>query len=516
MPPGLRVRIADTLMTLCADLVGNGMVQDVVRGGRLEGERTSDVAQLLSSARGDPWIGEADLLVDLAHVLMLERQGIVEAAHARALLGGLLALLNGGLPGSVYDPAYEDVHAGIEAHLTAMVGEEAGGRLHVGRSRNDEVATCLRLRLRDELLALAGEVCALRRVLLRAAAGHVETVMPGFTHLQPAQPTTLAHHLLAYAAIYERDTARLLDCYRRTNSSPLGSAAFASTGYPVDREWTAERLGFSGVLENSMDAVSGRDFALEALSAAAVLMAGASRLADELVLWSSPLISFVVLDDVYCSTSSIMPQKKNPDTMELVRAKASTVAGALTAALGIMKGLPQAYNRDLQELSPQLWRGVEETRRSVRVLAGAVETARFQTERMAAEAASGGSTATELADTLVREFDLPFRTAHHVVARAVRDGRLDLAGIEEAAGATAGISLVERGLEQSRIDRALDPLESVRVRTVQGGPAPDAVRVQLAAAASRLSRDRAFVEREQARVAAAIDGLLGAAREAVS
>ncbi|MEN6341271.1 MAG: argininosuccinate lyase [Methanospirillum sp.] len=507
---------ADTLISPGAEYVGNGMVRDVVRGGRLEGERTEDVSWILSSAAADRFIGEADLLVDLAHVLMLGKQGIVEPEHVRTLLGGLLALRDEGLPASVFDPAYEDIHAGIEAHLTAMVGEEAGGRLHVGRSRNDEVATCLRLRLRDELLGLAGDVCELRRVLARTAAAQIETVMPGFTHFQPAQPTTLAHHLLAHAAVYERDTARLLDAFARTNRSPLGSAAFAGTGYPVDREWTAARLGFSGVLENSMDAVSGRDFALEALSAAAVLMAGASRLADELVLWSSPLVGFVVLDDAYSSTSSIMPQKKNPDTMELVRAKASTVTGALAASLGIVKGLPQAYNRDLQELSPQLWRGVEETRRSIRVLAGAVETARFRTERMAAEAAAGGSTATELADTLVREFGLPFRTAHHVVARAVRDGSLDLRGLEAAARTTAGTSLVERGLDQARIDRALDPLESVRVRTTTGGPAPDAVRVQLAAMASRLARDRAFVERERTRIGTAIDGLLAEAREAAA
>ena len=276
----------------------------------------------------DRYIGEADLLVDLAHVLMLGRQGIVGAgARPGPPRRPPRPPRRRDFPRRSTTPRTEDVHAGIEAHLTAMVGDEAGGRLHVGRSRNDEVATCLRLRLRDELLALAGEVCALRRVLVGTAAAHVETVMPGFTHLQPAQPTTLAHHLLAYGAAFERDTARLLDCYARTNRSPLGSAAFASTGYPVDREWTAARLGFAGVLENSMDAVSGRDFALEALSAGAVLMAGASRLADELVLWSSPLVGFVVLDDAYCSTSSIMPQKKNPDTMELVRAKASTVAG---------------------------------------------------------------------------------------------------------------------------------------------------------------------------------------------
>jgi argininosuccinate lyase len=490
------------------------MARDVVRGGRLEGERTEDVARLLSAVGADRWIAGADLLVDLAHVSMLSRQGIVDAPSAKALLGGLLAFRDNGLPAAVFDPAYEDVHAGIEGELTAVIGDEAGGRLHVGRSRNDEVATCLRLRLRDDLAALAGEVCELRGALLRAASAHMETMMPGFTHLQPAQPTTLAHHLLAHAAALERDTARLLDCYARTNRSPLGAAAFAGTGYPVDREWTAARLGFSGIVENTMDAVSSRDFALEALSAASILMVSASRLADELVLWSSPLAGFVVLDDGYSSTSSIMPQKKNPDTMELVRAKAATVAGALSAALGIVKGLPQAYNRDLQELSPHLVRGVEETRVSIRVLAGAVGTARFEPEIMAAAAALGGSTATELADTLVREFDLPFRTAHRVVARAVRDGRLDRDGLERGARETAGLSLAERGLDQARIDRALDPLESVRVRTLPGGPAPGAVREQLADMSARLDRDRAFVEREQQRVEAAIEGLVAAAREA--
>jgi argininosuccinate lyase len=338
--------------------------------------------------------------------------------------------------------------------------------------------------------------------------------MPGFTHLQPAQPTTLAHHLLAHAAAFERDTARVLDCYARTNRAPLGAAAFAGTGYPLDRDWTAARLGFSGVLENSMDAVSSRDFALEALSAAAILTGQASRLADELVLWSSPLAGFVVLDDAYASTSSIMPQKKNPDTMELVRAKASTVAGALVAALGIVKGLPQAYNRDLQELSPHLWTGIEAARLSVRVLAGAVESATFQPERMARKAALGGATATDLADMLVREYGLPFRTAHQIVARAARDGRLDLDGLEAAARETAGISFVERGLTRERVDRALDPMESVRSRTVPGGPAPEAMRAQVASAASRLARDRAFVEGERARIDAAIDGLLEEAREA--
>jgi argininosuccinate lyase len=339
--------------------------------------------------------------------------------------------------------------------------------------------------------------------------------MPGFTHLQHAQPTTLAHHLLAYAQAFERDSARLLDCYGRVNRSPLGAAAFASTGYPIDRAWTAEQLGFSGLVTNSMDAVSGRDFALEALSTGAILMSTASRLADELVLWSSPLVGFVVLDDACCSTSSIMPQKKNPDTLEILRAKAASVAGASSAALGIVKGLPQSYNRDLQEMSPHLWRGVEDTRRSIRVLTVAVETASFDTGRMAAEAGRGGSTATELADTLVREFDLPFRTAHHVVARAVRDGRLDLTGLENASRAIAGQSFKELGLDQPGIDRALDPLESIHVRAAPGGPAPSAVRSHIAEISAAIARDRSRIEEEHERVGGALEGLLAAVGEGV-
>lgn len=506
---------SDTLISLWAEIVGNGMVRDVVRGGRLSGEREGDIARYLSSSWADRWIGEADLLVDMAHVLMLKEQGIIEEVHARALLQGLVRLHHDGLPDAVFDPEFEDVHAGIETYLTGMVGPDAGGRLHVGRSRNDEVATCMRLRLRDELLALICEVVQLREVLLAAASTHVESVMPGFTHLQHAQPTTLAHHLLAYAVAFERDTARLQDAYERVNRSPLGAAAFASTGYLIDRESTASRLGFSGLLENSMDAVSGRDFALESLAAVTILMSTASRLAEELVIWSSQLVGFVDLDDRYCSTSSIMPQKKNPDTLELLRARGASVSGELAAALGIVKGLPQAYNRDLQQLSPHLWRGVDETRASVRILSGAIESARFATERMAAEAGRGGSTATEMADTLVREFGLPFRTAHHVVARAVRHGRLDAAGLEEAAHDLAGISLAERGMDQTRVERALDPLESVRVRRVLGGPAPEAVRAQLEALSSRATRDSGSVAHESARVREAIDGLVQKVREEI-
>lgn len=491
------------------------MARDVVRGGRLSGEREGDIARYLSSSWADRWIGEADLLVDMAHVLMLEEQEIIEAAHARALLEGILRMHAEGLPDTVFDPIFEDVHAGIESHLTGVVGTEAGGRLHIGRSRNDEVATCMRMRLRDELLAVAEEVIGLREILLATAATHCTSVMPGFTHLQHAQPTTLAHHLLAYAAAFERDTARLLDAYGRVNRSPLGSAAFASTGYPIDRESTAVRLGFSGLLINSMDAVSGRDFSLETLAAAAILMSTASRLAEELVIWSSPLVGFVELDDRYCSTSSIMPQKKNPDTLELLRARAASVSGELVGALGIVKGLPQAYNRDLQQLSPHLWRGVDETRASVRVLSGAIETARFVTERMAAEAGRGGSTATELADTLVREFGLPFRTAHHVVARAVRDGRLDATGLEEAGCEMAGLSIAERGLDQARVERALDPLESVRVRCAPGGPAPEAVEAQIKTLSLRATRDGSFVAQERTRVKNAIEGLIQKAREMI-
>ncbi|MDK2975299.1 MAG: argininosuccinate lyase [Methanofollis sp.] len=448
------------------------MQRDLVRRGRLSDDRTGEVMHFLSSMTADREIADMDVLVDMAHLLMLSRQGIIDREAAVALMRALLGFYRDGIPAEAYDEQFEDIHAGKEAVLIGQVGEAFGGRLHMARSRNDEVATCIRMRLRRELIALMEETCTLRGVLLETAAAHLHTIMPGFTHLQHAQPTTLAHHLLAYEQALSRDFARFADAYARLNECPLGAAAFASTGFPIDREYTARLLGFDRPMGNSMDAVSARDFAIEALADCATMTATTSRLCEEMIIWSTAFVRFVTLADDYSSTSSIMPQKKNPDTAEIMRAKTGTVAGALVSALTITKGLPMSYNRDLQELTPHLWHGIGAAEESLVVLAGMIRTATFNTEKMAEEAGKGFSTATELADVMVREFGLPFRTAHSIVGRAVKMGALDLDTLEAAAEEVAGLSLRERGLTPERIASALDPAVSVAERSAVGGPAP--------------------------------------------
>lgn len=451
------------------------MRHDQIREGRLSGNRNAFIARYLSSMDADRRIASPDLRVDMAHLAMLKQQGLIPAEHAKLLAGALLRMYTDGIPGEAYDERFEDIHAGIEGELIAEAGIDAGGRLHLARSRNDEVATCLRIRVREDILEILGSVSSLRKILIDLADGHAKTVMPGFTHLQHAQPTTLAHHLLAYEEAFSRDAERLFDTYTRVNRSPLGSAAFASTGFPIDREMTRRLLGFDCILGNSMDAVSGRDFALEVLSALTIMMANASRLCEELILWSSAFVGFVELDDIYCSTSSIMPQKKNPDCAEIMRGHAGTVAGAFQSALICMKGLPMSYNRDLQTLTPHLWNGISHTAASMEILAGMVQTAVFDKEKMYRESERGFSTATELADTLVRDFGLPFRTAHNIVGRAVRSGEITLSTIEEAGKEIAGIPLKERGLTEDRIRKALDPTLVVAAKRVAGGPAEEAI-----------------------------------------
>ena len=467
------------------------MRHDQIREGRLSGERNDQIAGYLSSMDADKKIAHADILVDMAHLAMLARQNLIGEEQAGMIARSLLRMKRDGIPAEVFDERFEDIHAGIEGELIAEAGIEAGGRLHMARSRNDEVATCLRIRSREDILIILESVSTLRRVLITIAEEHTKTVMPGFTHLQHAQPTTLAHHLLAYEEAFSRDSERLLDTYRRVNRSPLGSAAFASTGFPIDRNMTADLLGFDEILGNSMDAVSTRDFALEILAALTVMMTNVSRFCEELILWSSAFVRFVELDDTYCSTSSIMPQKKNPDCAEIMRGHSGSVAGAFQAAVICIKGLPMSYNRDLQTLTPHLWRGIEHASVSIDLLAGMIETAVFNTERMREESARGFSTATELADTLVREFDLPFRTAHNIIGRAVRSGKITLATLEEAGREMGGISLLEKGLSEDRIRQALDPDEVVATKEVPGGPGPVVIHEAI------LKRKGALIENEK-------------------
>ena len=430
------------------------------------GKISQDVLDYLSSRKADGRIFEADLLVDRAHLIMLKEQGLISDEVCSAIIAALDDLQETNLgPG-------EDVHEAIEAFVLSRVGPE-GGRMHTGRSRNDEVATCIRIALRAEMLALMEEQLSLITSLVRLAEKHTNTIIPGFTHTQHAQPTTLAHHLLAHADAFLRDLARIEDAYQRVNLSPLGAAAFASTGFKIDRLRTCQLLGFDGLVENSMDAVSARDFILEVLADLSICMVNLSRLAEELILWSTSEFGYLELDNLFTSTSSIMPQKKNPDTAELARGKAGSVLGSLVSALAICKALPQSYNRDLQEVTPHLWRAMDWTRSTVRILDGCVSTLKFNLERMEESSGTGFSTATELADSLVRRTGMPFRTAHSIVGRIAAAGRRpDLADLDAVAMELGGFWVSERGFSAGDLERALDPKSSVALRANTGGPAP--------------------------------------------
>ena len=488
------------------------MTRDVVRKARLSGERTKDIESLLSSMEADRNIASSDVLVDMAHLLMLTRQQIVNETHAKTLMRELLLMHESGVPAEAYDPSYEDIHAGIETVLTRKTGGDAGGRLHIGRSRNDEVATCLRIRTRDIIVDQLEALCRLREVLLNVASDHVSSVMPGFTHLQHAQPVTLAHHLLAYEQMFARDFERLFDTLERVNYSPLGAAALASTGYPLDRAYTAELLGCNGYIENSMDAVASRDFTGEVLACDTLLMTTISRFCEELIIWSSSFVRFVSLDDRYCSTSSIMPQKKNPDVAEILRSRAGSTLGAFVSAITIMKGLPLAYNRDMQDLNPHLWRGISDVRRDVDLLAGMISSAEFNRERMAEEAGKGGTTTTELADTLVREYNIPFRTAHHIVGRAVKEGSLDIMTLDRAAEEFLGKTLSSLNITTKQIESALSVTASLSARNLPGGPAPEAVRVSLEKRREEIEKDKELIADKKVKISESIHELLRQAR----
>ena len=371
--------------------------------------------------------------------------------------------------------------------------------------------------MREDLLKQMAALLKVREVLIALAEKHTETVMPGFTHMQHAQPTTLAHHLLAYEQAFSRDFDRLRDAYARVNQSPLGAAAFASTGYPINRELTARLLGFDGLVTNTMDAVATRDFALETLADLTILMTNVSRLCEELVIWSTSFVKFVTLDDAFCSTSSIMPQKKNPDTAEIMRAKTGSVFGAFTGAILTIKGLPMSYNRDLQELTPNLWRGMRDVKESLRLLIEMLASATFDTERLKEEAGKGFSTATELADTLVRNYGLPFRTAHNIVGRAVQKESLSLATLEEAAlDLGVGVSLVGNGLTQQQIDDALDVNYSIALRKAPGGPAPFATKIAIAERKKQLDADSTLIDERLVKLSKAKEELIGEARRLVA
>jgi len=430
----------------------------------------------------DKRLAAFDIEGSLAHARMLARVGILPAGDLADIERGM-----GQIAKEVHDGTFpwtierEDVHLNIEARLTDLVGD-AGKRLHTARSRNDQIATDIRLWLRSEIDALTGVLKTLRGRLLDLAEAEASTLMPGFTHLQVAQPVTFGHHLMAYYEMFTRDAARLADCRKRVNRLPLGASALAGTSYPIDRESVAEELGFDGVCENSLDAVSDRDFAVEFLAAAALAQAHVSRFAEELIIWSNPRFGFVELADRFCTGSSIMPQKKNPDVPELMRGKTGRVYGALFAMLTIIKGQPLAYNKDNQEDKEPLFDTADTVRDVLTLLAELLGGLKARPDRMKAALAEGHATATDLADYLVRK-GLPFRDAHEAVARAVREA--DRLGKDLASLPLATLKSFSP-LVGDDVHAVLTPEGSVASRKHIGGTAPEAVKAAIARARKAL------------------------------
>jgi argininosuccinate lyase len=446
-------------------------------------EPVSELVKRYTASVGfDKRLAMFDIEGSVAHATMLEKQGVINAIDLNAIKTGMASIKAEIEAGTfVWLLDLEDVHLNIEKRLTEMIGD-AGKRLHTGRSRNDQVATDIRLWVRSTIDTIVELLKGLQLALLDLASKHTETIMPGFTHLQVAQPVVFGHHLLAYVEMFARDAERLQDCRKRVNRLPLGAAALAGTSYPIDREFVAKQLRFDEVCRNSLDAVSDRDFAIEFCSSAALIMTHISRFSEELILWMSPRVGFIDIADRFCTGSSIMPQKKNPDVPELARGKTGRVNGHLVALLTLMKGQPLAYNKDNQEDKEPLFDTADTVIETLRIFADMAGGITVKADRMRQAAFEGFSTATDLADYLVKK-GLPFRDAHEAVAHAVKDA------------AALGKDLSELSLEQLQaynptiegdIFQVLTLEGSVNARNHIGGTAPAQVRLAIAAAHQRL------------------------------
>ena len=441
------------------------------------------VQRYTASVDFDKRMALVDIQGSLAHAEMLTAQKIISAEDFAAIQKGMAEIRSEIEAGSfVWELALEDVHLNIEARLTTLIGD-AGKRLHTGRSRNDQVATDIRLWLRGAIDEIQAELTALRSGLLGLAEKHAETIMPGFTHLQVAQPITFGHHVMAYAEMFARDAERLADCRKRVNRLPLGAAALAGTSYPIDRERVAKTLGFDGVCQNSLDAVSDRDFAIEFCATASLVMTHISRLSEELIIWMSPRVGFVDLPDRFCTGSSIMPQKKNPDVPELARGKTGRVNGNLISLLTLMKGQPLAYNKDNQEDKEPLFDSADTLRDTLRIFADMVPHIQVKADVMRAAALQGFATATDLADYLVKK-GLAFRDAHEAVAHAVKacsNKGCDLADLS-LADLRAACDLGDKAnLIGEDAFKVLTLEGSINSRNHVGGTAPEQVRKAIAA-----------------------------------
>lgn len=445
-------------------------------GGRFSAQPSALMQAINVSIDFDRKLAAQDILGSKAHATMLAAQDIISEADCQSIHQGLdeiLEEINGGT--FPFKPELEDIHLNVENRLKEKIGE-AAGRLHTGRSRNDQVATDFRLWVRDHLDMFDVQLRTLQDALLGQADEHAETIMPGFTHLQSAQPVTFGHHMMAYLEMFARDRSRFADCRHRLNESPLGAAALAGTPYPIDRDATTKALGFDRPMANSLDAVSARDFAMEALAAASICATHLSRLSEEIVIWTSAQFQFIKLSDTFTTGSSIMPQKRNPDAAELVRAKVGRIVGALTSLTIVMKGLPLAYSKDMQEDKEPVFDAFEALELGLAAMAGMISDMSPNKENLAKAAGAAFSTATDLADWLVMSLNMPFRDAHHVTGRVV-------ALAEKQGNTLAEMELTDLQSIEPRITddiyRVLFPLASASSRTSYGGTAPSEVKKQV-------------------------------------
>jgi argininosuccinate lyase len=439
-----------------------------------------EAANFSSSLEIDKRIFKADVECNIAHVAMLVKQDIISNENAIEILGALSQLKKDGYGVLDFDPSLEDVHMAVEKYVSQKIGETAG-LMHTGKSRNDQIATDLRLVLKKEIEEINKIIIKFILNILNKAEKHLETIIIGYTHLQHAQPTTFAHHLLAYANALKRDYERLTDAYKRVDMNPLGSAAMTTTGFNINRETTTELLGFSKIMENSIDAVSSRDFIAETVFCLCMVASDISKICEEIIIWSSFEFGIIEIDDEFSSTSSIMPQKKNPDIAEIARAKSGSLYGELMSIFSILKALPYSYNRDLQIITPHLWKSVDLSKSLLTIVCKMLYTLKIDKNRSLELANANFATATELADVLVREKSIPFRLAHRIVGKMVSEAlenNLSSEDINSKFLDKISQEIISKNIDlDSRIiKKALDPYENIKIRTIIGGPSPQTVK----------------------------------------
>ncbi|MEM3640313.1 MAG: argininosuccinate lyase [Candidatus Bathyarchaeia archaeon] len=489
----------------------------LLREGRIPYVK-DDVVKFISSIQSDQKLLKAVIKINQAHVIMLMEQKIIERLDGVKLLKALNELS----PNVELPPSLEDVHMFIEEKVIDTCGSEVGGNLHIAKSRNDQVATAIRMELRENLLKVMGNVVELQKALIRLAEGHIETVFPGYTHMQPAQPATFAHYLLYYVDCLGRDLQRLEDAYKRANLCPMGAGALATSSFSINRERVAELLGFGGVLENSIDAVSSRDFVLETIAVLAITAVNISRLAEDLILWGSSDFDLIELPDDFCSTSSIMPQKKNPDVLEVIRARMSHVLGNFVTSATTLKAIPSGYNLDFQEITPRLWESLEIVESSLGMLSKLVAKLKVHTDALAKPQFSFLA-ATELANMLVKKYKVPFRSAHRIVGSMIRElinrGLALNSATADLLNKFANPLGFTLNVKDQDLQKAISLAKIVESHNVTGGPSPNEVERMIKirkewnlSAESKLSKRKSELEEAYEKIQLIINSYLSSSK----